>query len=388
MLKIMGMVMCGLLLAGPVTAAAKVEEEDPALPRPLKGQSAEYYSALANVHVAFNKFKHAETLQLKAIETETDRARKERLSFELYERIYVRAGWWDKAANEILRTIKLADPRNVSQVRRYHIDRARVLQEAGRADERIDELAVVAQLAASDLARERSLKNLHAALKKHKKLDAKIAEYEAAVKKNPQDEVTLLILAHIYHGSGLKNMPGKAIEIYKQIRAFKPDNVKACEQLARLYADSGQRDEALAIYEHLLKVNRKRGQGYLYSGVSVWLGKRDAKGAIAWCEKLAKAYPREAMFPIQIGNLHGNLGQHGDAAAAYKRAIPLLDRDVEKLSYYRRLIDSQVAAKQYAAAEKSCREALRLNIHSATLRKALKDALNRALELQGKQKEG
>jgi tetratricopeptide (TPR) repeat protein len=387
MLKIAGMVVFGLLLAGPVTAAGKVEEEDPALPRPLKGQSAEYYSALANVHVAFNKFEHAEVLQLKAIETEKDRARKERLSFELYERIYVRAGWWGKAAKEILRTIELADPRNVSQVRRYHIDRARALQEAGRADERIDELAIVVRLAASGTERERSLKNLHAALKRHKKLDAKIAEYEATVKKDPKDEVTLLILARIYHGSGLKNMPGKAIDIYKQIRTFRPDSVKACEQLARLYADTNQRDDALAIYEHLLKVNQKRGKGYLYSGVSVWLGEPDAAGAIVWCEKLAKQYPRAAMFPIQIGNLYGNLGKHSDAAAAYKRAIPLLARDVEKLSYYRRLIDAQVAAKQYAEAEGSCREALRLNIHSPTLRRALKDALNRALELQGKQKE-
>jgi tetratricopeptide (TPR) repeat protein len=379
-------ILCGLLLTGQAKAAEKAGEA-PDLPRPLAGQSAEYYSALAKVHVAFNLFKQAEALQLKAIETETDRTRKERLSVELYEGIYIRAGWWDKAAKEILRTITLVDPRNVSQVRRYHVDRARVLLEANRFDEYIDELGTVVQMATTDQERERSLKALHEALKEHKKLDARIEAYEAAIRKNPKDEVTMLILARIYYGSGIKNMPGKAIEVYQKIREFKPDDVKLAETLARLYTETDQPDKALALYEHLIKTHPERTKGYLYSGVSLWLGKQDPQAAIAWCEKLAKTAPKEPLFPIQIGNLYVNQGQHADAATAYKRVIPLLKSDTEKLSYYRRLIDSQVDAEQYADAEQSCREALRLNIHSPTLRKALHDALNRALELQGKPRE-
>ena len=82
--------------------AVEKDEEDPALPRPAKGKPANYYSSLAKVHATYRLYAMAEKLQLKAIEVEADRAKKEMLSFELFDRIYFRAKWWDKAAKEIL----------------------------------------------------------------------------------------------------------------------------------------------------------------------------------------------------------------------------------------------------------------------------------------------
>ena len=125
--------------AGPASGAGK-PEADPSLPRPAKGQPLEYYRSLAHVHATYRLFEAAAALQLRAIELAADKAKKERLSFELFDRIYCRAKEWDKAAAEILRTIRLVEKGNTVQERKYRIDRARVLEEAGRTEEYIREL--------------------------------------------------------------------------------------------------------------------------------------------------------------------------------------------------------------------------------------------------------
>ena len=226
--------LAALLPAVPAPGAGK-PEEDPTLPRPPKGQPLEYYRSLAHVHATYRLFEAAAELQLRAIELAEDKANKERLSLELFDRIYCRAKQWDKAAAEILRTIRLVEKGNTVQERKYRMARARVLAEAGRMDEYIRELERVAQLSVTGEAKERALLSLHMALKKLDKLQAKIDEYEAAVKRDPKDELTLRILAGIYHGSGLLNLPGRAIRKYEQIRAFRPDDIAACKLLAELY---------------------------------------------------------------------------------------------------------------------------------------------------------
>ena len=379
-----------LTLAAALAAPALGGEgpgEDETLPRPVKGQKPEYYAALAGVHAAFGFFAMAETLQLKAIEVEKERAKKERLSFDLFSRIYCRAKWWDKAAKEILRTIELVDKDNVHQKRKYHLDRARVLKEAKNTDEHIKELHTVVALSETEAEKTRALRILLTALKAAGKLQAKIDEYEARVRKSPRDKVTLRILAEIYCGGGLLDLPGKAIRKYEQIRQSDPDDLHASERLARLYASTEQKQKSVAMFERLMTLHPKRFKMYFDAATAV-LRRLGEKGeALAWCEKIWRRYPKQALVPVRIGDLYRSRGRRPKAAEHYRKAIDLTDQYMDKLPLYFRLIDCQTAARQYPEAERSCREALKLRIRSSDLRQRLKDLLNQILELQGKPRE-
>ena len=278
--------LCGIVIVWAyVAAGAQVKVEDETLPRPLKGQPPDYYLALAKVHAAFKHFKTAETLQLKALETETNRAKKETISFDLVGQIYLRARWWDKAAAELLRTIRLADKQNVAQLRKYHTDRALALAEAGRVEERIKELEIIVGLSADKDQERRARRQLHMILKRHGKLQEKIDTYEAAARKDPKDKATLRLLAEIYYGNGLLNLPGKAIQKYQQIRKIDPDDIGACEHLARLYVKAEQRDRALVLYERLMALDAKRFEMYLNEAVS-HMRREDDEKVIAWMKKI------------------------------------------------------------------------------------------------------
>ncbi len=376
--------LCGIVIMWAcVAAGAQPNIEDETLPRPLKGQPAEYYSALANVHTAFKHFKAAETLQLKAIDTETNQAKKEALSFDLADRIYRRSRQWDKAAAELLRTIRLADKKDVVQLRKYHMDRANALVLAGRNAEYIGELESVVGLSDDPDQKQRALRQLHMALKRAGKLDQKIAAYEAAVRKDPKDKATLRMLANIYHGSGLRNLPGKAIQKYQQIRKIDPDDVDACERLARLYIGAKQRGRALVMYERLMALDGKRFEMYLDEAASRALGKDDEE-VIAWSKKIFEKHPKRSIVPMRIANLYSRGRRHADAAKYYRKAVDLLGKSSNKVAVYFRLIDSQIAAEQYAAAEKTCLEAAKLDILSSSSRKRLRTLLNKAREFQAR----
>ncbi|MFH1732292.1 MAG: tetratricopeptide repeat protein [Planctomycetota bacterium] len=379
-----------ILLAGAAlvwagaAAAAQAKVEDETLPRPLKGQPAEYYSALANVHAAFGHFETAEKLQLKALAAETNPAKKEKISFELVDRIYLRARWWDKAAAELLRTISLVNKQDAAQLRKYHMDRALVLAEAGNSDEQIKELEIIVKLSKDEGDRKQALHKLHTIMKRFKKLQRKAGEYEAIVRKNPQDKETLRILAEIYEDGSLLKLPGKAILKYEQIRKLDPDDIDACERLARLYVEAKQREKSLAMYERLMKLNPKRFDLYFADAVSQMSREREEEQAIEWAKKMFEKYPDKPAVPLRIANFHVGRREYAAAAEYHKKAIALMGGPADKLPVYFRLIESQIAAEQYAEAEQTCIEAQKLRILSPTLRKKLRDLLMKARDLQGK----
>ena len=364
-------------------AAAEEPGEDTSLPHPAKSQRPEYYAALARVQLSYGLYHQAEQLQLRAIALESDSTKKEKLSYELFDRIYCPAGWWDKADDEILRTISFVEKSNVEQLRKYQIDRARVLSEAGKVQEHIKALETVINLSKTDDEKTRALRALHSALKRLDKLQDKVDEYEEQVKYEPNVN-TLLILANIYYGNGLLNLPGKAIEKYEQIRQLTPDDIPVTERLARLYADTAQPAKAIALYEHLLKINQGQFQSYFTDAISlVRSGGNDDK-TIEWCESLRDNYARQPEIPIRIGNIYNERNDFAKAVDYYEQALWLLEQDFEKLQLYFRIIECQFAANAPAGAERSCREAQKLDIRTPGLQRKLSELLNRALELQNK----
>jgi tetratricopeptide (TPR) repeat protein len=373
-------------MLAPALAAARANAADAGLPQAARGQPSQYYAALARVNVTYRQYGLAETLQQQAIEAAKTDREKERLSFDLFD-IYCRAKWWNKAAEEIERTLGYTDEGSVAQRRRYRLDRARVLAEANRHEDYVRELEHVFRLSKTDLDREHALRLLHTALKKLEKLEPKIAEYEAAVEKNPKDAVTLELLATIYYGTGLLSLPGKAIGAYEQLLELTPNDVGRTEKLARLYAETEEYDKSVALYERLMKLNPRRFRNYLFAGIAVRLKEGDKDAAIAWAKKIARDRPNEPSIPTEIGNILAGQRKYAEAATWYRKAIPLTESRTEKVALYKRLIETYELAQDYAAAETACREALRLDIRTQALRDKFREMLNRNLARQGKPRE-
>ncbi len=361
--------------------------EDESLPRPLRDQPARYYAALAQVHATFRLWEQAEALLKKAVETEPNNVQKERLSFELVDQVYVPSKQWDKAADELVRTIGLVDEKNIALRRKYHLDRARMLSEAGpgRREEYVKELEAVAQASQTEEERSRALATLHAALKRLQKLEPKIAQYEDAVSRNPEDEVTLRILAEIYSESGLLDtpLPGKAIEKYEQLHKLQPDDLNTCEQLAKLYRRTDQRAKAVAMYERLLSLNPGRMESYVVEATSLLLAKGGEDETAAWCEKIEGLYPRRPEVPLRMGSIYTGWRKHAKAAECYARALALVQPDHEKAPIYLRLIEARIAAGDYAEAERNCRDALKLDLRG-TQRDAVRKLLDQVVLLRAK----
>ena len=373
-----------LAWAGMADGAEPPPAEDETLPRPLAGQSSDYYVALARVHTAFGHFGVAEKLQLKAIEVEPAAADKEALSHELVQRIYARAGWWDKAARELLRTMSLVDKEDAAQLRRYHLERAAALAQTGRADEQIEEIDAALALAETPEDTRRTLRRLHLVLFENDWLEDRVKQYEEHVRQHPDDNEMLRLLAEIYHGNGLFNLPGRAIEKYEQIRRTDPDDLDACEHLARLYAEAEQRDKSLAMYEHLMGLHPKRFETYFATAASQFKLPAEEVQVIEWARGILEAHPDQPAVARRIAALHRGRGEHAEAIPLYRKAIELTLPHAEKLQIHFTLIQAQIAARQYAEAEKTCREAEQLRVLSPSLRRRLRTLLNQARDLQGK----
>ncbi len=385
MKRTVAFLLAGVILAsaGAAPGAEAKPEEDETLPRPLKGQTADYYASLARVHAAFGHYEVAEKLHLRALEVERDPAEKQKLSFELVDRIYMRAGRWDKAAAELLRTLSLVDKGDVDRLRKYHLARAMALAEAGRPDEQVKEIETVVALSRNEREKHRAYQRLHVVLKAHGWLKDRVRQYEAHVEKHPDDKDMLRMLAGVYHGTGLLALPGRAIEKYEQILKFAPDDVDACERLARLYVGTKERDKSLAMHEHLMRVNPDRFDLYFNDGASLFGVANDEK-AIAWAKKVLKDHPGRAVVLLRIARIHNGEQEYAEAIEYYGKAIAATKPHVQKLQMYLSLIDCQIAAEKYIEAEKTCREALALRILSPSVQRRVRNLLNRARERQGK----
>jgi tetratricopeptide (TPR) repeat protein len=366
-----------------LVAASLARAGDADLPQAAPAQPSEYYAALARVNVTYRHYALAEKLQQKAIDVAKSNRIKERLSFELFD-IYCRARWWKKAAEAIERTIGFVDKHNRPQQRRYRLDRARVLAEAGRTADHIKELERVARMSDTDDEREHALRLLHSALEKLAKLDGKIEEYEAAVKANPKDAVTLELLATVYYGTGLLNLPGKAIRAYERLIELTPNHVGRNEKLARLYAETEEYDKSVARYERLIALNPRRFRNYLFAGIAVRLKEGEKEKAVAWAKQIGKTRPNEPCIPLEIGNIRAGERKYAEAVGWYRKALVLTESRTDKVALYKRLIETLELGNDYAGAEAACREALRLDIRTQALRDKFRAMLNRNLVRQGK----
>jgi tetratricopeptide (TPR) repeat protein len=161
------------------------------------------------------------------------------------------------------------------------------------------------------------------------KIPQAITEYQAILRHEPKDQVTLMTvgdlfvrsgdtqqalsyyeqLAQIFHGDGFIS---KAIAIYKKISKLAPEEVQPLEKLAELYVQQGVMNEARSVYLQIAEAHLK--------------AKRQQQ-AVATLRKLLDLEPENLRVQLRLADLYTAIGQKDEAALAYlNSAHRMLDK--------------------------------------------------------------
>jgi len=157
-----------------------------------------------------------------------------------------------------------------------------------------------------------------------------ILEYQAILRHEPRDQITLMTIGDLYVRQGetfqaleyferlaqlflSEGFVSKAIAIYKKIAKLAPEEIKPLERLAELYVQQGVMSEARPLYLHLAEAHLKANHH---------------QEAVALLRTLLEAEPDNLRVQTRLAELYYAIGQHKEAIEAYFRAAQrLLDRN-------------------------------------------------------------
>ncbi len=90
---------------------------------------------------------------------------------------------------------------------------------------------------------------------------------------------------------------------------------------------SGKTDEAIAIYQEVLKIDNKN-YAAAFELARIYLGKSDNEEAVRWIRKAIELAPGNTFFHEFLAELYHNNGRYAEAAAVYEDLIRLQPREV------------------------------------------------------------
>jgi len=117
--------------------------------------------------------------------------------------------------------------------------------------------------------------------------DKQVAPLLANLQKNPKDADLLAKIAHAYLSA---EQYKSAQQYYEQSIALKPAP-EAMNELAFAYVKMGDVDKGIATLNRALAIDPKNSKVLFNLGIFEWLGKMDAKAALATWQTLLKADP-------------------------------------------------------------------------------------------------
>jgi len=149
------------------------------------------------------------------------------------------------------------------------------------------------------------------------RLDEAIAEFEEAIRLDPDHADAHVNLGTAYHQQGKFE---EAIAELQVAVELEPDDATAYRNLGTAYGEQGQAEEAAAAYEKAIELDPDFGEvhGDL-AGVYTRLGRLGE--AIAAGEKAVELAPEYAMAYNNLGFAYYTQGMHDEAIAEYQEAI-------------------------------------------------------------------
>ncbi len=195
-----------------------------------------------------------------------------------------------------------------------HIKRGIEYVEQGRLDEAIAEFEEAIKINPDDA---KAHYNLGLTYDNQGRLDEAIAEYKEAIRLNPDDANAHLNLGVAYADQGQLE---EAIAEYQEAIRIHPDYANAHFNLGLAYDEQGRTEEAIAEYQEAIRINPDDADAHLNLGVAYKKQGRFDE-AIAEYQEALRINPDYALVHLNLGVAYADQGQLEEAIAEYQEAI-------------------------------------------------------------------
>ena len=142
-----------------------------------------------------------------------------------------------------------------------------------------------------------------------------------------------------------------ALEILIQAKGLKPDDVQVNRWLVELYTKSGQRDEAVTVYNYLIEVDAGNAREYYSSIARLHLRAMDFDAATLAAKQAIAHSPRNPEGHQLLAAIDKQRGHHDGAVDSLKQAVRLRPESTEiraeLADVHRRAGDYRQAIEQY-----------------------------------------
>ena len=227
---------------------------------------------------------------------------------------------------------------------RYREALARRLMENKDYEEALAEYTEAARLAPNPFFAEQMTDQQIEIYRRQGVLAEKIDELEASPESFEQQKQ----LAKMYLKLG--NVTN-ALEILIQAKGLKPDDVQVNRWLVELYTRSGRRDEAVAIYNHLVQVDAGNAREYYSDIARLHLRAMDFDAAIMAAKQAIAHSPRNPEGHQLLATIEKQRGHYDTAVDSLRQAIRLrsdsTDIRAELADVYRQAGDYRGSIEQY-----------------------------------------
>lgn len=211
-------------------------------------------------------------------------------------------------------------------------------------------------IANSKQAAERSLtrRSLLAFIHRRGKMNDAVEGYEARLKKMPDDQTVLYVLAEAY--ATYKSDPTRSAEVAQKLATLEKKSGKKLEvreqaQLAQQYVKAGKLKEAAELYEQIAPIDPKLEAWHLKEAAAAWLKAGDRGKAVTAAKKSAAAAPEQRnlldyFWRRGLGDVFLDSGEPALAIPHYEQAIVLTKIDGYAKDTKAKLLEAQAAAKK------------------------------------------
>ncbi len=227
---------------------------------------------------------------------------------------------------------------------RYREALARRLMESKDYEGALAEYTEAAKLAPNPFFAERMTDQQIEIYRRQDVLVEKIDELEASPESFEQQKQ----LAKMYLKLG--NVTN-ALEILIQAKGFKPDEVQVNRWLVELYTKSGRRDEAVAIYNHLIEIDTGNAREYYLDIARLHLRAMDFDVATLAAKQAIAHSPRNPEAYQLLAGIDKQRGHYEEAVDSLKQAVRLRPESTEiraeLADVYQQAGDYRQAIEQY-----------------------------------------
>ncbi len=229
---------------------------------------------------------------------------------------------------------------------------AKNLMRQDRYDEAVPFFDTMAGQEENEYFRDRGEAGLLDAYEKLGILAEKKAEWEEAVRNNPEDAGLHMRLARLYGGAGDKD---GALALVERCVELEPENSDYLHTLARAYNQGHMTEQSIETYRKLIAADANRAGGYYRELLDIYLRADFKDQSIETAQKIVELSPADAEAQLDLGQVYMTYQKQEEALQAYRTALRLEPNEPD---YYRQYGQALMGEDRLGEAQDAFRKML------------------------------